>query len=348
MENQITKQDQSWIALSQKATTLRESLQNQELALQGLCQTDSRDYKVLEGIIATYDKNLKVMIAERMAFTSIIDNNLIKPAMAFEKRAKEFEGYQALKSKTQQLKLAAEAEAKKGQAIESEKAAFSAHCKNQALNQVAAYKHLLNDTITHFFSAALSAGIKQPVMAKLVDDLKAIKIPSPAKWEGTLLTLEDKFAIHKTIPEPDFSAILVAAVNYAHSYHQNEYQTALLNREAAIEQMQKDAESKRQAQEKEMQAKQAANTLMAAATAESVAVEVPKIKREIRPVIHETQQWVVKVLVNFASRQEDLWKYIRVKSMANLTVEQMAQALAKHHQETGEIIEGLEFTEIIK
>jgi hypothetical protein len=53
-------------------------------------------------------------------------------------------------------------------------------------------------------------------------------------------------------------------------------------------------------------------------------------------------------MMQFIRLREHTFNYVRVKSYPYLTVNQMANALAKHHSETGEVIEGVKFKEEIK
>jgi hypothetical protein len=346
--NELTVIQKSWLGLAQKSQMLKDSLQAKELKLQMLCKTHSNDYKTIDGIIATYDKELKVMIAERMQFTSIIQTNLIDPVMVFEKRAKEFEGYHSLKSKSLELRKAAENDSKRQSAIIEETADFKAHIQNEWKRIESDYVIALSKHIDSFFAQSLEANEQSPDLTKLWSIMDAQVKPAPVKFSPVNLTREQMLEINKEIPAPDFKSRLMESKQNAKALFDNHYKAALANKDAAIEQIQKDAAAKEAAIKREAEKTQAVNVLIAKAESHSAVVQAPKIKRDLVPVVEESPKWALGVIMQFVRLEADLWKHIRVKSYANLTVDQMAKALAKYHAETGEVIDGVQFTEIEK
>jgi hypothetical protein len=112
--------------------------------------------------------------------------------------------------------------------------------------------------------------------------------------------------------------------------------------------MKKDAIAKEAKIKQDAEKSAAINVLVAKAESHSVTIVAPKIKRDLQPIIKDTPQWALNVMMQFVRLESDLWKHIRVKTYANITIEQMAKALAKYHSETGEVINGVEFMEIEK
>jgi hypothetical protein len=100
------------------------------------------------------------------------------------------------------------------------------------------------------------------------------------------------------------------------------------------------------AAEQELAADIATNTLIA--QAETLIVDTPKVKREIKIVVVESEAWAMAVMSNFMKNFMYVNKYVKVKSWAKLSIGQMAEALAKHISETGETFANLQTEEICK
>ena len=84
------------------------------------------------------------------------------------------------------------------------------------------------------------------------------------------------------------------------------------------------------------------------AASEVAEVVAPKIKREMKIVIEESERWAKAVIAEFIIRMPFLQKYIRVKSWSKLSVGQMGEYLAKFVTETGDLINSLKFEEVQK
>jgi hypothetical protein len=82
--------------------------------------------------------------------------------------------------------------------------------------------------------------------------------------------------------------------------------------------------------------------------ANSVKLEMPKFKNEIRIVNDNTETWALNIITHFMKNYQFISKYIKVKSWDKLTLGQMSTALAKHIQETGEQIPSFKIEEICK
>jgi len=84
------------------------------------------------------------------------------------------------------------------------------------------------------------------------------------------------------------------------------------------------------------------------AQAETLIVDTPKVKREIKIVVIESEAWAMAVMTNFIKNWQHVNKYVKVKSWAKLSIGQMADALAKHISETGETFSNLQTEEVCK
>jgi hypothetical protein len=347
--SQLTEQQKSWLVLADQTANIKQSLQGKELALQGLCAKPANTFEEVDGILVTYDKEHKVLMAERLNFTNFIKDNLVEPLMAFEKRAKEYEPYVKLKAKHLQLRLEAEAKAAQEKAIETEKQSYLTALKNAAIQSETAYRMEMDKMVNNIFAQFLNEGQKRPDIDLAVEILASLKFPTvETAYTRNLLTVEQLFQLEKEVQPVDFYAIQSELIERAKQKFANEYQAALQNREAAIAQNLKDQEQKAAAMKREADEKAAMNTIIGTATAHTATVEAPKIKRTLVPIIEDTEQWTVNVMMQFIRLREHTFNYVRVKSYPYLTVTQMANALAKHHSETGEIIDGVKFKEEIK
>jgi hypothetical protein len=346
--NELTKIQQGWLAFAQKSQTVRESLQAKELKLQALCNTDSNDYNTIDGIITKYKKDLDELVSERLIFTKLIERDLIKPAMAFEKRAEIYEPYKQLIAKRLKIKQELNAQAQASKAIEQEKGDFRTHVLNEWKRIETDYVIALSNETNAMYAECLKNKEEKPQLHLLFNRMEQVLKPAPAKFTPQHLSREQMTEIYNSIAKIDFAARLQESKANAQALFDNHYAAALANSEAAIEQMKKDAALKEAKIKNDAEKAMAVNTLVAKAEVSMAVIEAPKIKRELQPIILENTQWALNVMMQFVRLEADLWKHVRVKSFANLSIEQMAKALAKHHSDTGEIIDGLTFKEIEK
>jgi hypothetical protein len=346
--NELTVQAKSWLQMSDKVANLKNSLQAQELNLQALANKPASTYEEIDGIIVKYDKDLKVMIAERKQFTDMIDDYLIQPVFAYERRAKELPNYHSLVMKRLELKQKLNKEAAEQEAINDEKATFKSYVENEWIRIQTEYVIELSRIIDKYYQDALEANIEHPDLEPLFKQMELVKPPKPNKYSPVLLTKEMMMEINSNIDAPEFDQRLYESVNNATALFRDHYSASFANKTSAIEQMKKDAIAKEAKIKQDAEKSQAINVLVAKAESHSVTIVAPKIKRDLQPIIKDTPQWALNVMMQFIRLEADLWKHIRVKTYANITIEQMAKALAKYHSETGEVINGVEFKEIEK
>jgi hypothetical protein len=344
----LTDVQKGWLQMSDKVANLKASLQAQELNLQALANKQASTYEEIDGIIVKYDKDLKVMIAERMQFTQLIDTMLIKPMMEYEKRCKDLPQYHSLKMKSLELRKAAESESVQLEQLNAEKATFKSYVENEWIRIQTDYVIELSRLIDKYYQDCLEANIEIPSLDPLFQQMELVKPPKPNKYSPVLLTKEMMMEINKTITAPDFQLLAVESEQNATALFNDHYSASFANKSNAIEQMKKDAIAKEAKIKQDAEKSAAINVLVAKAESHSVTIVAPKIKRDLQPIIKDTPQWALNVMMQFIRLEADLWKNIRVKTYANITIEQMAKALAKYHSETGEIINGVEFMEVEK
>jgi hypothetical protein len=124
------------------------------------------------------------------------------------------------------------------------------------------------------------------------------------------------------------------------------YENDLKNAKSAIQQLELESSEKEAETAQKLATEQATNVLIA--QAETIVIDTPKVKRELKIVVVESEQWAMIIIANFVKNWQFVNKYVRVKSWSKLTIAQMADALAKHISETGEEINGLQIEEICK
>jgi hypothetical protein len=344
----LTDVQKSWLQMSDKVANLKSSLQAQELNLQALANKPASTYEEIDGIIVKYDKDLKSMIAERMQFTQMIDTMLIKPMMEFEKRCKDLPQYHSLKMKSLELRKAAESESVQLEQLNAEKATFKSYVENEWIRIQTDYVIELSRLIDKYYQDALECNIEIPSLDPLFQQMESVKPPKPNKYSPVILTKEMMMEINSTIEAPNFKQLFKESQDNAIALFRDHYSASFANKANAIEQMKKDSIAKEAKIKQDAEKSQAINVLVAKAESHSVTIVAPKIKRDLQPIIKDTPQWALNVMMQFIRLEADLWKHIRVKTYANITIEQMAKALAKYHSETGEIINGVEFVEVEK
>jgi hypothetical protein len=183
----------------------------------------------------------------------------------------------------------------------------------------------------------------------MVQDMKRIlnawNLPEFQKFERKLvsdgLAKEIYDSIEKYNPADDLQTA-IKNISVIWSTYAND----LANAEVAIESIEKHKQVAEMAFEMDLEFETATNALIA--EAETMIVETPKVKKEIKIKVDETEQWAKTIVSNFVRLWPYVNQYVRVKSWTKLTIGQMADALAKHINETGNVIPGIETIEVCK
>jgi hypothetical protein len=343
-----TAQIEAWVELASKKNEIAQVLTNAELELQQiLLKCDVKDYKAIDAALAEYRKKQTEMVETRKSFTSIIDANIVQPLMAFEKRVdtKTNAKYAELGNISLTLRQIAESEARKLQELQNEVGRFLGHCTNEFLRIETKYIHDLNTEVDAQYAYNLNAGVKQPMFAEIEAYLRGVKLDAIRKFDFVLLSKEKMQELFATVPQPNYNHILQNKIDMLEQIFIN-YSSDLANVAATIERRELDAKIAAKEAEEKLIAESSINNLIASATVEQV--EVPKIKTEliIEPI--NSPEWATLIMTQFISNLPTLFKLVRVKAWENLSIGQMAAAIAKHATDTGETYKGIIYKELKK
>jgi hypothetical protein len=323
-------QQNAWLTLAENKNTVVQELTNKELELQSLSD------------FTLFKKKYKEMIEYRKSFTSIISDSLITPLMEFEKRCevrlKELEKIDLENRKIE----AAKVDAINAKNLEASQ--FKTHCINE-------YHRISTKLRTDIFTE-LDRQYKwhlehleqneTPILSLIKDKIPAIPIDSMVKFSAAYLTKDEMAEIFATIPKPKYHEIYDVDLGMFFANFESDRKNA----QAAIENRQVQADVKRIEDNKKYNQEVAVNNLISAS--ETVVLDAPKIKKELKIVEENSVTWANCIMGSFMINFPSLQKYVRVKSWSNLSIGQMAEALAKHCTDTGEKLNGLTFEEIEK
>lgn len=333
--NQLTVQQQGWIRLADMKATLFEELQNAELEIQGiLTEINAETLKTAKNKMASAKE-------KRMSFTRLIDEKLLNPAMEYEKRMANVINAAAVIELEQRKK--AEAEAFEAQAIINEEAEFKAHLINE-YHRIGAENRLnYEKAINAWYRVGLEKGDLE--LSYIITILACIIEPEMNKFNRKYISEERAMEIFLTIEKYDKAQDIENAKQIAVEKYAN-FKNDVANSEIAIIALEQAAKQRETEITQEIAITTATNTLIA--QAETVVIETPKIKRELKIVVVESEMWAISVTNNFIRLLPHLAKYLRLKSWSKLTIGQMADALAKYMTETGTTIGNLKTEEVCK
>jgi hypothetical protein len=344
----LTPIQSGWIKLADIKTALFNDLERAELAVQGyMSGIEGNPLDVVQNNIKSAKQVMADAKSKRLEFTRMIDDKLITPATAFEKRmAEQIE--QAAAIELEMRKQAAE-NAGKQQAIANETAALKAHIVNEWFRIAAQYRHELERVTLESYQNCLKEKHPTHSIPAMVQDMKRIlnawNLPEFQKFERKLvsdgLAKEIYDSIEKYNPADDLQTA-IKNISVIWSTYAND----LANADVAIESIEKHKQIAEMAFEMDLEFETATNALIA--EAETLIVETPKVKKEIKIKVDETEQWAKTIVSNFVRLWPYVNQYVRVKSWTKLTIGQMADALAKHINETGNVIPGIETIEVCK
>jgi hypothetical protein len=341
-------QIEAWVQLAQKKNELTQKLANSELALQKiLLDVNVNDYKTIDEALAVYRKSHTSLIETRKEFTSIIDANIVQPLMQFEKRAdpKVNTLYLELTTTSLNLRQIAAKKAHEFQSIENEKNMFTNHCINEFLRIESKYIQDLNNEVDSCYSQFLSQGIKEPMLAEVEAFLRGVKLDAIRKFVPIIITKEQMQELFLKVEQPKYNDILENKIAMLPQIFIN-YETDLANAAAAIEARELEAKIAAKEIEQKLEAETAINTLIS--NASTPVVETPKIKVELKIEVINSPEWAQLIMTHFIANMPTLVKYVRVKTWDNLSIGQMATAIAKHATDTGETYKGILYSELCK
>lgn len=344
----LTPQQNGWIKLSDIKSALFDDLQRAELAVQEYINgIEGNPLDVVQHNIKSAKQVMADAKSKRLEFTRMIDEKLINPTMEFEKRmAANIESGSAIEL---ELRKQASEAAQSQQMIANESAALKAHIVNEWFRIAAQYRYELERITLESYQNCLKA--KHPVesIPAMVQDMKMIldgwNLPEFQKFERKLVKDGHAKEIFDSIEKYNPANDLQNAKNNVSAIWST-YANDLANADAAIESIEKHKQVAEMAMQMDVELETATNALIA--EAETLIVETPKVKKEMKIVAEETEQWAKTIVSNFVRLWPYCNKYVRVKSWPKLTIGQMADALAKHINETGNGIPGVEMVEVCK
>lgn len=288
------------------------------------------------------------MEAQRKYLTGFLTDNVITPAMLFEKRSRE----ELDKAETHefQMRLAIETETAKQQGLINEKAAYKAHIENEVNRIRETYRATLKKLALDCYAILLND--KEPVSElprfkrNLVELMNKMKLETPVVYNRVLVSDEAAVEIIGTVQMYDNTADLQEAINSVDSVFVM-YEQDLANSTVAAARIE---------EQKVTLANETAATIQQEAAITNITARAgtfqfeggPKVKKNQAVVIENSDAWGLAVMGNFIRLFNDVRKYVAVKEWEKLTVNQMATALGKYVTETAEQLPGLKIEEIKK
>jgi hypothetical protein len=345
---ELTPQQSGWVKLAGIKETLVKDLNNAEISIQGiLADLQSRDHAKIEHAINEAKSVFKQAKGIRLEFTRLIDDKLINPIMDYEKRMQ----------KNIDAGIVIELESRKAEAMRiqaeqiylNEVAAFKTHIKNELARIKNKYIDDLRKGINVMYREFLLN--KEPI--EMLESIKlhaaslisSFKLDDFQRFPLNAVTEQQAHEIFMDFEKYDGTQDLENAIYSINDVFKT-YQLDLQNAEMAIlANQQKQIEIDKSRLEQQTFEK-LSNELID--DANSVKLEMPKFKNEIRIVNDNTETWALNIITHFMKNYQFISKYIKVKSWDKLTLGQMSTALAKHIQETGEQIPSFKIEEICK
>lgn len=339
VQHQLTKQQIAWIGLANGKNKLMDQLTKDELNAQALLCGEGHEQ--IDANLAAYRKAHTEMIERRKEYTNAIDAGIVQPLMAFEKRVdpKTNQAYADLAALSLSLRKQAEAKAATTNARNAETAAFKAHCQNEFFRVCAEYRTAIRAEIVKQYAYWLEIGTPCDI-AGLKANLLLIQVPPVKKFIASYLTPEEMGGIYGGIPKPDYASVYVEMMSYADETFAH-FNSDLANKTAAVAHVTQNAALESQAEARQVNEDIALNTLIA--TAETVVIDTPKIKRTLVITVVESEGWAKQIMTAFITNLPSLGKYIKVKSWAKLSIGQMAEYLSKYSTDEEKELPGLKY-----
>ena len=343
-------QADAWVGLATEKNRLMFELGRMELAAQNILlrvQRDDAAYEAIDVALAEYRKSYTAISDLRKTFTNQIDAGIIQPLMAFEKRIdpKNNGQYNALASRSLQLRKAEADKATLANAKNQEVASFKAHVVNEFSRVVTEYRAIIRREAAGHYEKCLKDKIPDPGVEKVKEMLRQIAPPNVAKFNARYLSGEELLQIYNDSPKPDYASYYEELMSEVDNLFAN-YSSDLANAEAAIKHQQEQARLQELEEANKAKEEQALNTLIA--TSETVVIEEPKIKRTVQVTVVESEAWAKSVMASFITNLPKLTKYIRVKSWSKLNIGQMATYLGQYATDEGVSFPGLSLKEVEK
>ncbi len=345
---ELTPQQSGWIKLAGIKENLVNNLNNAELSIQGiLADLQSKDHFHIEHAINEAKSVFKIAKGSRLEFTRLIDDKLINPIMDYEKRMQ----------KNIDAGIVIELEARKAEAmrIQSEQiylnevAALKTHIKNERARVKNKYiddlRKGINVMYREFLLAKRTIDEIYSMKVEVADFIQFFKLDEFQRFSLNAVTSAQAFDIFQEFETYNGKEDLKNAIDSIDDVFKT-YQLDLQNAEMAILANQQKQNEIDKIRNEQQTFEKLSNELID--DANSVKLEMPKFKNEIRIVNDNTETWALNIITHFMKNYQFISKHIKVKSWDKLTLGQMSTALAKHIQETGEQIPSFQIEEICK
>ena len=347
MNQQLTTIQQGWLKLAEIRINLFEQLQNDELA----CQSFLKDIEKLP--LETMQANLKSaknLLSEskrkRLDFTRMIDDKLMNPVMEFEKRMASTIDEASKFELAKRLEI--ESKAKEEQLYANEISLYKAHIVNEWFRIAHEYRSNLQKMIDSSYINCLKMKVEVSKVPEMITDLQyileKIEVPRFIMFNRMFITDQEALDIFHSIrkyEKDDDLKFYQNLVKEKYSMYKQDF-----DNQDAIDKLLKEQQTRSLNAEQELQAEIATNTLIA--QSETLIIDTPKIKREIKIIVIESEDWAKNIMTTFIKNRQYVNKYVRVKSWSKLTIGQMADALSKYISETGETFSNIKTEEICK
>ena len=326
----LTPVQQGWIKLAGIKTDCFNDLQKSELAVQAFVKDyEGMDLATIQAAIKDAKNEAANAKDRRLHFTKMLDEKLIQPAMAFEKRNEEL--IAKVGTKELELRKAAAAKLEEANKYNAEKAQLEAHIKNEFERVGKNYRNALAKASAEMYANALKTKIKVKDVPKYIEEciqeLATIVLEKPVKFNRVLVNDNDAKAVLSTITKYDSKVDFEAAITKLKTETFGMYAEDLKNAEQAAAAALQQAEEEVQANDEEWNLEAATNTLMAQATPLEL-TGGPVVKKQQKIILEDTEQFAMKVLATFIKNWPEASKKIGVKSWTKL-VDPFVKALDK-------------------
>ncbi len=341
---------QGWMALCHNRIELGSVLTNNELEVQKFLNDikSDKDLPSVQNKLKSGKEAAAIGKDARLQFTRRLDEKLINPLMEFEKRNELLVAVAA--GHELDLRTAAHTAANAATDKQRETALYKAHIENEQQRIAVEYRNTLSRRVNFYYTGALESKMEvvkiNDYKADIAAELPMIELPKAVKYETKLMTVDEKKAIIEAAIIYDGKADLQTAIESIETVFAM-YAQDLKNVVAALAKA-KELQAEKEASAAENLVIDAEINKLAATANVGVIASGVKVKKSYKIIEHENESFMLLIITNFLKKYETVKRYVKVKSVMKLSIQQMTDALSKHITETGEQLVGLNVEEIIK
>lgn len=351
--NLLTPIQLGWLKLANDKTTTFDKLVEEEWAVQGkLVEIEKeQDLEKVQLRIKEAKAIAETSKARRLAFTGMLQEKIIAPAMEYEKRNDEL----IKKAGTHEFSLRKAAEKKEAETKDKlrEEAALRAHCMNEKIRIGSEYKTELAKLVTNAYTEALKGPIPPDEIPEYLEKIRGFiretKLSKFVRFERTIEGYSEKkdkkgnaIPIYKYVDDTKAKEIFKSVGDYDPT---EDLQNALTSLDKSFEMYDHDFKNKKAAikaaQERQSvleneiaeEAEQsiATNNLMKQVDTYSISASggaKTKISRKYQIDIENTQEWALNVISAFLANWGKVAPLIKAKTWEKVSLGQMGKALA--------------------